>query len=112
MQHIRTPVLYFEGHDTLWRAVKYISLTLAGLIAIFEHSPAFLIVLLIAYVLVLALIERARKRDTASSLPPYASASRFLGDGGSFPGAVPEEEGADSRPASVLDGGSLEHHRS
>jgi hypothetical protein len=113
MQHIHTQDLYFEGHATLWRAVKYLSLLLAGLIAIFEHSPALLIVLAIAYVMVLALIERARNHDSASSLPPHNAASRLLGDGGCFPGAEPEEERAVSMTASsVLDGGSLEHHRS
>ena len=112
MQYIHAPVLYFEGHKTLWRAVKYLSLTLAGLIVIYEHSSALLIMLVIAYALVLALIERARKHDSASSMHSYASASRFLGDGGCFPCAVPEEERPDSEPACVLDGGSLEHHRS
>jgi hypothetical protein len=112
MQHIHTAVPCFEGHNRVWRVVKYLSLTLAGLLAIFEHSPALLIVLVIAYALVLALMERARKQASAPSMNTHASASRFLGDGGCFPGAVPEEEMADSRPASMLDGGSLEHHRS
>jgi hypothetical protein len=112
MQHIRTAVPYFEAHNTLWRAVKYLSLMLAGLIAVFEHSPALLIVLAIAYALVLALFERVRKHDSASYINSHASASRILGDGGCFPGAVPEEEMSDSRLASVLDGGSLEHHGS
>jgi hypothetical protein len=111
MQHIHTPALYFESHNTLWRAVTYLSLALAGLIAIFEHNPALLIVLAIAYVLILALIERARKHDSASSLHPHVSNSRLLGDGGCFPSAAPEAERAVSSPASVLDGGSLEHHR-
>ena len=112
MQHITTPVLPFEGHHTVWRVVKYLSLMLAGLIAILEHSPALLILLAIAFALVLALTERARSCARGASLPPPAAASRLLGDGGSFPGAAPEEEVEQSMPASVLDGGSLEHHRS
>jgi hypothetical protein len=112
MQHTHTPVLHFEGHSSVWRAVKYLSLASAGLIALYEYSPALLIVMAFAFVLILALIERVRKLDRASALPAAASASRLLGDGGCFPGAEPEEESTLSSAASVLDGGSLEHHRS
>jgi len=111
MQHTHTPVLHYEGHRTVWRAVMYLSLASAGLIALFEHGPALLIVLAFAFVLVLALIERVKTQDRASPLQAPASVSRLLGDGGCFPGAEPEAESALSRTASVLDGGSLEHHR-
>lgn len=112
MQRIHTPVLHFEGHRTVWRSVKYLALASAGLIAVFEYSPALLIVLAFAFVLILALTERVKRLDRASPLHAPAAASRLLGDGGCFPGAEPEEESALSSAASVLDGGSLEHHRS
>ena len=107
MQHIHTRDLPFEGHSTVWRAVKYLSLALAGLIAVFEHSPGLFIVLAIIFVMVLALTERTRKLQGVSSVNPQDSASRLLGDGGSFPGAEPEQEHQDSGAPRVLDGGSL-----
>jgi hypothetical protein len=109
MQHIDTPALNFEGHNTVWRAVKYLSLALAGLIAVFEHSPGLLIVLAIAFAMVLALSERTRKLHGVSSVNPQASASRLLGDGGCFPGAEPEpeQEHQATGASSVIDGGSL-----
>ena len=106
MQHIHTPTLPFDGHNTVWRTVKYLSVALAGLIAVFEHSPGLLTVLAIAVVMVLALAERTRKLQGMSSVNPRASATRLLGDGGSFPGAEPETEHPESTPH-VLDGGSL-----
>ena len=111
MQHIHTPVLHFEGHRTVWRVVTYLFLATAGLIALFEHSPALLIVLAFAIVLLLALIERVKTAGRASPLHALESASRLLGDGGCFPGARPEVESTQSRTISVLDGGCLEHHR-
>jgi hypothetical protein len=105
MQHIHTPALPFAAHNTVWRVVKYLSLALAGLIAVFEHSPGLLIVLAIALALVLALIERTRKLHSESSLNTQAPAARLLGDGGCFPGAEPEKEDRASAPPSVLDGG-------
>ena len=107
MQHIHTRDLPFEGHSTVWRAVKYLSLALAGLIAVFEHSPGLFIVLAIVVVMVLALTERTRKLHTGSSLNPRAPAARLLGDGGCFPGAEPEKEHQASQAPRVLDGGSL-----
>ena len=107
MQHIHTSDLPFEGHSTVWRAVKYLSLALAGLIAVLEHSPGLLIVLAIAAALVLAMTERTRKLHIGSSLNPRTPAARLLGDGGCFPGAEPEKEHQASQPPRVLDGGSL-----
>ncbi|MGD2055279.1 MAG: hypothetical protein PVJ15_00620 [Gammaproteobacteria bacterium] len=105
MQHIHTPALHLEGHNTVWRAVKYLSLALAGLIAVIEHSPGLLIVVAIAFALVLALVERTRKLHSEPSLNTRAPAARLLGDGGCFPGAEPEKEHQASAPPSVLDGG-------
>jgi hypothetical protein len=107
MQHIHTPTLPFEGHSTVWRTVKYLSAVLAGLIAVFEHSPGLLIVLAIAFVMLLALTERTRKLGSEPPVNSLASASRPLGDGGCFPGAEPEREQQESDPPRVLDGGSL-----
>ena len=107
MQHIQTPPLLFEGHSTVWRTVKYLSAALAGFIAVFEHSPGLLIILAIAIVMVLALTERTRKLESGSPVNPHASASRLLGDGGSFPSARPEKVLQESEPPRVLDGGSL-----
>ena len=107
MQHIQTPALHFQGHSAVWRIVKYLSLALASLIAIFGHSPGLLVVLAIIFVMVLALTERTTKLQGASSVNPQGSASRLLGDGGSFPGAEPEKEHQESGAPRVLDGGSL-----
>lgn len=107
MQLIHTPTLPFDGHNTVWRIVKYLTIALAGLIAVFEHSPGFLIVLAIAVVMVLALAERTRKLQGVSHLAPQDATSRQLGDGGSFPGAEPEQEPQESEAPRVLDGGSL-----
>ena len=107
MQHIHTPTLPFEGHSTVWRTVKYLSLAVAGLIALFEHSPGLLIVLAIAFVMVLALAERIKKFQGVTSLNSRVSDSRLLGDGGSFPGAEPEKKLEESEAPRVLDGGSL-----
>jgi len=113
MQHTHTPTLLFGGHNTLWRTVKVLFLALAGLIAYFEHSPTFLVIVAVSIVLVIALTERIRKPVSEVSRNPQVSASRLIGDGGSFPGAKPEEEKKTaSGTARVLDGGSLEHHRS
>ena len=107
MQHIQTPALYFEGHRTVWRTVKFLTVALAGLIAVFEHSPGLLIILGIAFVMVLGLTERTRKLQGMSHLTAQDSTSRLLGDGGSFPGTEPEKEQPVSEAPSVLDGGSL-----
>ncbi|MGD8629773.1 MAG: hypothetical protein PVH38_08225 [Gammaproteobacteria bacterium] len=107
MQHIPTPTLPFEGHSTVWRTVKYLSLAAAGLIALFEHSPGLLIVLAIAFVMVLALAERIKKFQGVTPLNSQVSDARLLGDGGSFPGAEPEKEPEESEAPRVLDGGSL-----
>ncbi|MCG6899386.1 MAG: hypothetical protein LJE75_05215 [Gammaproteobacteria bacterium] len=107
MQYFQTPALYFEGHRTVWRTVKFLTVALAGLLAVIEHSPGLLILLAIAFVMVLALTERIRKLQGMSHLTVQDSTSRLLGDGGSFPGAEPEEEQPVSEAPSVLDGGSL-----
>jgi hypothetical protein len=107
MQHIHTPTLPLDGHNNVWRAVKYLSVALAGLIVVFEHSPGLLIVLAIAFVMGLALAERTRKLRGVSPVYPQASVSRLMGDGGSFPDAEPEEEQQESGAPRVLDGGSL-----
>ena len=107
MQNIHTPSLPFDGHRKVWRTVKYLSLAVAGLIAIFEHSPGLLIVLAIAVAMVLALVERLKRFQGVSPLNSQASDSRLLGDGGSFPGAKPEQVSEESEPPRVLDGGSL-----
>ena len=107
MQHIQTSPLHFEGHGNVWRTVKYLSVALAGLIAVIEHSPGLVIVLAIAFVMVLALAGRTNKLESESPVNPCASASRLLGDGGSFPGTRPEKVLQESEPPRVLDGGSL-----
>jgi hypothetical protein len=112
MQHIHTPTLQFEGHAVVWRTIKYLTLAAAGLVAILEHSPILLILLAIAFVLVMALNERINKLASGAYRNPADSGSRLLGDGGSFPGTGPEKEETISESARVLDGGSLEHHRS
>ena len=107
MQHIQTSALNFEGHNSVWRTVKYLSLAFAGLTVIVEHRPGLLIVLAIACAMVFALNERIRKLQGGSSVNPQASASRLLGDGGCFPGAEPEQEQQATGAPSVIDGGSL-----
>lgn len=112
MQPTHNPALHYEGHHALWKAVKYVSLALVALVAIYEHSPGLLIALAIAFVLVLALTERVKKLSGTATAPTVDNASRLLGDGGCFPGNEPENDRPARRPATVLDGGSLEHHRS
>lgn len=112
MQHTHSQDLPLEGHNALWRAVKYLSVAGLGLVAILEHSPALLAALAILFTLVLALTERVKKIEehTASNHRGYDN--RLIGDGGCFPCDDPEEDKPVSNPARVLDGGSLEHHRS
>jgi len=107
MHHTQTPALHFEGHSTVWRTVKYLSFALAGLVVVYERSPGLLVVLAIGFLMVLALTERTRKLETGPPVNLHTSASRLLGDGGSFPGAVPEKEHKASGAPRVLDGGSL-----
>jgi hypothetical protein len=107
LQYIQTPALYFEGHSTVWRIVKYLSVALAGLIAVRVQSPGVLIVLAIAFTMGLALAERVRKLQAVSSVNPQARVPRLSGDGGSFPGAEPENEHQESGAPRVLDGGSF-----
>ena len=107
MQHIQAQALHFVGHGTVWRTVKYLSLAIAGLVAVFDHSPGLLIILAIAVVMVLALTERAGKLEARLPANPPAPGSRQLGDGGSFPGSEPETEPRTSGTPRVLDGGSL-----
>jgi hypothetical protein len=107
MQHIHAPTLTLDGHNTVWRAVKYLSAALAGLVVVFEHSPGLLIVLAIAVVMGLALAERTRKLSSGPHLNLPASVSRLLGDGGSFPDADPEAEQQEAGAPRVLDGGSV-----
>lgn len=107
MQHIQTSPLHFEGHSTVWRSVKYLSVALAGLIALIEHSPGLLIVMGIAFIMVLALVGRIKKLESESPVNPRDSASRLLGDGGSFPGTMPEQVLQESESPRVFDGGSL-----
>jgi hypothetical protein len=107
MQHIQTPTLPFAGHGTVWRTAKYLAVALAGLIAVIEHSPGPLIVPGIAFFILHTLAERKRKLESESPVNPQASASRLLGDGGSFPGVVPEQEHQSSGVPRMHDGGSL-----
>jgi hypothetical protein len=107
MQHIQLPALQFEGHATAWQTIKYLSLALAGLIAVFEHSPGLLVLLALAFVIFTALTKRIRKLQSVSSVNPQDAASRLLGDGGSFPGVEPEKEQQEAGTPCVLDGGSL-----
>jgi hypothetical protein len=107
MQHIQTPPLHFEGHSIVWRTVKYLSVALAGLIAVIEHSPGLLIVLATVFAMVLAMTDRTKKLESASPENSRAPDSRLLGDGGSFPGTRPEKVLRESEPPRVLDGGSL-----
>ncbi|MGD8937572.1 MAG: hypothetical protein PVF07_13915 [Thiogranum sp.] len=109
MQHIDTPTLQFDGHNTLWRVVTYLFVAFTGLVALYEHSVALLAVMAAAFALVLALSARITRLENTSAARPD---SRPLGDGGSFPGSAPETPSHDSGTARVLDGGSLEHHRS
>ena len=107
MQHIHTPALPFDGHNNVWRTIGYISIALAGIIAVFEHSPGLLIILAVVFVMVLALSERTRKLPGMSHLATHDSTSRLFGDGGSFPDAEPEKEQKEAAVPRVLDGGSL-----
>jgi hypothetical protein len=109
MQHSHTSNLNFEGHHALWRATTYLLLAVAGLIAVIELSAGLLITLSIAAGLLFAFVERAKKLDAQTHSQVFPG--RLLGDGGSFPNADPEMETTPSKPATVLDGGSLEHHR-
>ena len=107
MQHIQTSPMPFEGHSTVWRTVKYLSIALAGLIAVIERSPVLLIVLAIAFAMVLALGDRIKKLEIESPLNQRVPAARLLGDGGSFPSTRPENVLQESEAPRVLDGGSL-----
>ena len=109
MQHTHTSTLNFEGHHALWQAAKYLLLAGAALLAAIELSAGLLITLSIAGGLIFAFVERAKKLDAQAHSTVFPS--RLLGDGGSFPNDDPEMESAPSKPATVLDGGSLEHHR-
>jgi len=109
MQHSHTSTLNFEGHHALWRAAKYLLLLVVGLIAVIELSAGLLITLGIAAGLLLAFVERANKLDAQTHSQTFPA--RLLGDGGCFPNDDPEMETTASKPATVLDGGSLEHHR-
>jgi hypothetical protein len=111
MQHIHTPTFQFDGHNRLWRTVVYISTALAALVALYEHSIALLALMAVAFVLVLALSERATRLQSRSPAALTHRASGLVGDGGSFPGSAPETAGGDSGTTRVLDGGSLERHR-
>jgi hypothetical protein len=111
MQHIDTPTVQFEGHKTLWRVVNYLFFAFAGLVALYEHSAALLALMGGAFVLVLALSERTTRLEHTAATRTHLD-SRPLGDGGSFPGAAPETHSNHAGAARVLDGGSLEHHRS
>jgi hypothetical protein len=112
MQHTHTQDMPLAGHNTLWRAVIYLSLAAIGILAILEHSPLLLVVLAFFFTLMLALSERVKKIDQHAASNPRVSGHRLIGDGGCFPCREPEEAMPVSKPARVLDGGSLEHHHS
>ncbi|MEJ2591313.1 MAG: hypothetical protein P8178_07925 [Candidatus Thiodiazotropha sp.] len=110
MQHTHTQDLPIEGHNALWRGVKYLSLAGIVIVAVYEHSPALLAILAGISVLVYALSEKARKLD-ADAPRTRVYDHRLIGDGGCFPCDEPEQDKPATKPARVLDGGSLEHHR-
>jgi hypothetical protein len=111
MQHTHSPDLHLESHNALWRAVKTLSLSVIAIVAVYEHSPALLALLAGVSVLVLAMSERVKKLDAQNAPHKQVFDHRLLGDGGCFPCDEPEQQRPATKPARVLDGGSLEHHR-
>jgi hypothetical protein len=109
MQHIHTTALNSERHNALWQALKYLLLASVVLLAVVELSTGMLIAGSIAAGLVFALAERVKNINARPR--SQVVSDRLIGDGGCFPNDKPEMENAPSEPASVLDGGCLEHRR-
>ncbi|MEJ2456079.1 MAG: hypothetical protein P8103_18275 [Candidatus Thiodiazotropha sp.] len=110
LQH-HSSTLYSEGHTLLFRNPVYLLFSLVALVAIIEFSAALLITLALTFGLMLAFMERVEKLNARPHIRSQTIPVRLLGDGGSFPSGEPERERPRRRPATVLDGGSLEHHR-
>jgi hypothetical protein len=100
----------YQGHIPISLVVKSLLFAVVvGALIVFQ-SVALLIIAALGFVFSLAIEERLHKLDQhrASARPVGAC---WVSDGGSFPGSEPESERTPHTRPSVIDGGSLEHHR-
>lgn len=115
MQHTHLVAPPHPSQHALLRALKFLPLIVVGvavgLIALYEHSVALLVVLALASALALAFSDRVEKAGGIARNATQTAPSDLLGDGGCFPGTVPVAERTASQGVVVVDGGSLEHHR-
>jgi len=97
------------GHHALLRDLWCLVLVCGGLVAVYEHSPGWIVVLGVAVGLALAVAERVRKLRGPGRSVSVAPSGLPLGAGGCVPGGRPERERPAASSAVVIDGGSLGH---
>jgi hypothetical protein len=99
-----------SANRSLVRALKYMPALLLGPLALYEYSPAFCLIAVIASLMALAFASRIKSIEKQSHRhAPLAR--RLMGDGGSFPNTEAQQPQPLFRPPAVVDGGSMEHHR-
>ena len=109
--HYRFETFGHIGHHPLLRALPYLVLAGGGLIALYEHSPGSIVLLLVAAGLALAVAERVRKVPGLGRSVAVAPSGLPLGDGGCFPGGAPRRERPTASSVVVIDGGSVDRQR-
>lgn len=99
-------------HHPLARILTFLILLITVLAAVYEFGTAFAILCAICTAFVLMFMARLQSLAGVRGSQPVGSFGMLRGDGGAFPGAKPEPRGTMGSRTIVMDGGSLEHHRS
>ena len=107
MHHYTTTPLTYEGYPPVRVVLKYLLFAFLGALLIVMQSLPLLIATALGFVMVLALQERVRMLERASSCTARTNDNHWVCDGGSFPGRQTKEHVSVSSPR-VIDGGSLE----
>jgi len=97
-------------HRSLIRALKYLPIVLLGPVALYEYSLAAFLVAVVALIMALAFSSRVASIEARSRLRKPV-ARHLMGDGGSFPNTEVQQPQPIARPPTVVDGGSMEHHK-
>jgi hypothetical protein len=112
MQHPTSTALSYEGHLSLPLALKFVFFAALGAFLIVMQSLALLLFLAFCFAMGLAIQQRLHKLDGQHSAQVQPAKGYWVSDGGSFPSRELEAERQSRHNPCVIDGGSLEHHRS
>jgi hypothetical protein len=98
-----------ENPSPIWRKLRFVPAILLAVLAAYGLGTHHVLMVALGLLAVLTFQFKAQQAQN----PPGANlaAGAVHADGGSFPGKTPESQTRESHRPSVLDGGSMEHHR-